>query len=127
MDDKQTILVVDDDHAMRGMLETALSSFGYHVLPASSGAEALRVWREQAKPVDLLLTDIRLGGMNGCELAMALNELQPGIPVLYMSGGTQDEIEELVKLPQPASFVGKPFRLGALRETLRDIFAAVRL
>lgn len=119
MKPKKIILVVDDEGSVRELLQEVLSNFGYQVLPASSGSEAIAIWESRAAPIDLLLTDIRMNAMNGIELAAALAALQPGLKVLYMSGGTEEEIEKLIHIPPTTGFVAKPFRLAALQETIR--------
>jgi two-component system cell cycle sensor histidine kinase/response regulator CckA len=122
MEMKKTILVVDDNAAIVTLLETALTSFGYHVLSALSAQEAMVIHQENS-PVDLLLTDIRLGGMNGYDLATALAGIQPGLKVLYMSGANEEDFKMLLVLPAASSFVAKPFRLGALNESIQRAMA----
>jgi DNA-binding NtrC family response regulator len=122
METKKTILLVDDNVSMINLLETALTGFGYHVLSALSAQEAMVIHQEKS-PVDLLLTDISLGGMNGYELAQALAVMQPELKVLYMSGAHEEDLKMLLVLPAASSFVAKPFRLGALNESVQRAMA----
>ena len=79
-----TILIVDDEEAIRDVAGAILASAGYCVLTAADGNEAMRVLRSQ--PVDLLFTDIIMPGMSGYELAVAAKRLRPELRVLYTSG-----------------------------------------
>jgi CheY-like chemotaxis protein len=79
-----TILIVDDEEAIREVAGTILASAGYRVLTAAEGNEAIRVLRSET--VDLLFTDVIMPGMSGYELALAAKRLQPELRVLYTSG-----------------------------------------
>jgi CheY-like chemotaxis protein len=85
-DSTGTVLIVEDDDAVRAVTRRALARFGYTVLIAAGGEEALRVAREHAGKIDLLLTDVMMPGMNGVEVAARISEISPGIRVFYMSG-----------------------------------------
>ena len=82
----ETILLVEDEEAVRGLLHEVLTDSGYRVLPAASGAEALSVSRAHSGPVDLLLTDVVMPGMGGREVATLLAAERPGLRVLFASG-----------------------------------------
>jgi CheY-like chemotaxis protein len=79
-----TILIVDDEEAIRDIADAILTSAGYRVLTAADGSAALRI--VLAEPVDLLFTDIIMPGMSGYELAMAAKRIRPELRVLYTSG-----------------------------------------
>ncbi|WP_424140569.1 response regulator [Roseomonas chloroacetimidivorans] len=105
-----TVLVVEDEPAVREVAATILRDLGYRVLEAADGAEALRVFGENGAKVDLLLSDVILpGGMKGHELARKLNEVRPGLPVLFMSGYTENAIVHHGRLDDGVHFIGKPF------------------
>ena len=81
-----TILLVDDDEAIRSYVRPILQQQGFHVIEASDGAEALKVASAYAEPVDVLLTDVIMPKVNGLVLTQRLLQERPGIGVLYMSG-----------------------------------------
>ncbi len=114
-----TLLLVEDEAAIRKALAPLLRRTGYAVLEAASGADALRVAAEHAGAIDLLLTDVVMPGMTGPTLARRLGEARPGLKVLFMSGYARDE----PPLPAPGGgvgFIDKPFRPERLLEKLRE-------
>jgi DNA-binding response OmpR family regulator len=86
----RTILVVDDDVWVRGLARDVLAREGYRVLEASDGQDAIRVSAEHPGPIHLLLTDVVMPGMNGCDLATGLGALLPGLKVMFMSAYDRD-------------------------------------
>jgi len=86
----RTILVVEDDPWVRVLTRDVLAGDGYRVLEAVDGPDALRVAAEHPGPIHLLLTDVMMPGMNGCELAAGLGPLLPGIKVMFMSAYDRD-------------------------------------
>jgi CheY-like chemotaxis protein len=88
----ETILLVEDDSSVRDLAQRVLEMRGYTVLPASDGADALRIALGPDVLIDLIVTDVVMPGMNGREFVEALSGRTPGIPVLYMSGYTDDDI-----------------------------------
>jgi two-component system cell cycle sensor histidine kinase/response regulator CckA len=82
----ETILLVEDEESLRTLTRTMLEQDGYTVLEASRGNEAIEIARLHGGPIDLLLTDIVMPGMNGHEVARSLAQVRPGIKVVYMSG-----------------------------------------
>jgi len=86
----RTILVVDDDQWVRMLARDVLAAEGYRVLEASDGQDAIRVAAEHPGPIHLLLSDVMMPGMNGCELATGLTALLPGLRVLFMSAYDRD-------------------------------------
>lgn len=103
---KGTVLAVEDEEAVRNLVVTALKAQGYRVIPASSGEEALR--HAAAEPnIDLLLTDAHMPGISGIELARTLIKARPNLPVIVMTGYTDDPLtidgarEPVVILPKP--------------------------
>lgn len=105
----ETILVVDDEAAIRGLIRAILTAHGFRILTAGSGAEAIRIWGEATQPIDLLITDLKMPGMDGRELAREMRRKQANLKVLYMSGFAE-EIEEFDPPPGGHSeFLEKPF------------------
>ena len=117
-----TILVVDDDEAIRGFTRRILIQQGFHVIEASDGAEALEVASVYAQPIDLLLTDVIMPKVNGLLLAQQMLQERPGVRVLYMSGYVE---RSLLMAKHPESILlQKPFTPQTLIEAVRQVFAS---
>jgi PAS domain S-box-containing protein len=116
----ETILLVEDEDAVRGLLREVLEAAGYTVLQAASGAEALRVSRAHAGTVDLLLTDVVMPGMGGREVAMLLAAERPGLRVLFASGYTAEVIARQGVLEPGTDLIHKPFTPDALLRRVRE-------
>ena len=114
-----TILLVEDEGAIRRALSRVLESTGYRVLEASNGAEALRVAGEESGRIDLLLTDVMMPGIGGKELVQRLLAERPGLRVILMSGYTDDDLLRRDLGEARFVFLQKPF-------AARDAVAAVR-
>jgi DNA-binding response OmpR family regulator len=102
----KTILVVDDEDAIRGLITLILRQEGYAVLEAADCEDAENIHRRHHGRIDLLLTDVSLPGPNGPELAAALRRSEPDLQVIFMSG-----------LPEPdedAPILRKPFGVAEL-------------
>nr|WP_281273168.1 ATP-binding protein [Desulfosoma caldarium] len=112
-----TILVVEDEEALRAMVQEVLTENGYHVLTASHGAEALEVL-EQASKVDLVLTDVVMPEMNGVALARHLAKKAPGVPILFISGYTDDQLAYRGILLPDVHLLAKPFSPQKLLQTV---------
>lgn len=120
----ETILMAEDDPALRLLIRTLLQRLGYNVLVADGGPTALRLWRETPTPVDLLLTDVIMPQMSGGELAHQLRELDPHLRVLFMSGYTDDMIASHGALSGETQLIQKPFNSASLSRKLRDVLDA---
>ncbi len=116
----ETILLVEDEEAVRSTLQLALREAGYSVLPAGRGREALQIAAEQAGPIHLLITDVIMPEMGGRELVERLSQLRPDTKVLYMSGYTDDAVVRQGVLDAKVAFLQKPFTLAALRNKVRE-------
>ncbi len=118
----ETILLLEDDEQVRAIGARVLGDAGYTVLPASSGAQAKRLFAERAGAVDLLLTDIVLRKTTGHEVADALRVDSPSLRVIYCSGYTDNSIVHQGVLDPDVDFLAKPFLstdlLGAVRKAL---------
>src|SRR5205085_9618890 len=91
---EETILVVEDEPVLRDMANVILSDCGYHVLEASTGTEALRVWEQYQGEIHLLLTDMVMPeGMSGMELAQRLLAARPDLKIIFASGYSMDDLD----------------------------------
>ncbi|RKY19872.1 MAG: hypothetical protein DRQ55_09550, partial [Planctomycetota bacterium] len=109
-----TILLVEDEQIVRSVAATALRREGHEVIEAGDGGEALSCEQEHGGAIDLLLTDVIMPGMGGCELAELLLERRPRVAVLYTSGYTSDALPELEARPGHGELLAKPYRLEEL-------------
>jgi two-component system cell cycle sensor histidine kinase/response regulator CckA len=116
----ETILLVEDDSALRKMAVEVLRDTGYKVVIAQSGAEALQVAAKHRGPLDVLLTDVVMPGMTGLELAGQIVTLRPRIQILYMSGYTEDAIGHHGLQGQTSRLLQKPFTHDTLVRHIRD-------
>jgi len=117
----ETVLLVEDEPAVRALAAMILGRIGYRVLPAEDGAGALRLWKEHASEVDVLLTDVIMPQMSGVELAQRLRALNPQLRVLFMSGYTDDTIAKHGLRPGEISMLEKPFTADSLAAKLRAV------
>jgi CheY-like chemotaxis protein len=99
----ETILLVEDEEAVRGLVREILIRLGYRVLVASDGIEALALSREFAEPIHLLLTDVVMPAMDGRELAERMRITRPDTRILFMSGYAEPPIPDDVLLQKPVS------------------------
>ena len=115
---------MEDEALVRAIACQVLESYGYKVLEAALASEALQICRLSEEPIDLLLTDVVMPQMSGPELAQELAEENFGIPVLYMSGYTDDAIVHHGVLDPGTSFLEKPFTPETLLNKVRQILDA---
>ena len=117
----ETILLVEDDAAVREFVAAVLKRDGYAVLKARHSSEALTFNDEFTGPIDLLLTDLCMPPhINGRRLAQAIREARPGIPVLYISGFVDDANLHQELASGQSRFLPKPFSPDALSECVRQ-------
>ncbi len=117
-----TVLLVEDEEALRQMLRTLLELQGCTVLEAADGPTALRMVTEHPGPIHLLLSDVVLpGGFHGPDLAEALARQRPGAAVLLTSGHTDDRVVGHGLRPESMQFLRKPFSVPVLMEKLQEI------
>jgi CheY-like chemotaxis protein len=116
---RETVLLVEDDPTVRVVTGRILRELGYTVLEAGSAAEARAVAAAAAGRIDLLLTDVVMPGGSGRELAQALTQTRPGLPVVFMSGYTADVILRQGIVQEKVTLLSKPFTADALADTLR--------
>ena len=117
----ETILLVEDADALRKLARSFLTEHGFQVIVASNGEEALRVAEKHGRPVDLLVTDVVMPGMNGRALADRLLIKQPKLKVLYISGYTDSFIAGHGVLEEGTFLLHKPFTEEVLIRKVRDV------
>ena len=116
----ETILVVEDQDAVRKLTILMLRSFGYRTLEAAHGAAALELVENCQEPIHLLLTDVVMPNMTGQELANLLHPMRPAMKVLFMSGYAADVIANRGLLEPGLLFIAKPFHPDALALKVRE-------
>jgi two-component system cell cycle sensor histidine kinase/response regulator CckA len=118
-----TVLVVDDEEAVRRLACRMLTWTGYQALEASHGREAIATIEQHAGSVHLVLTDIKMPGMNGRELGRHVEQRWPGKPILYMSGFASEVFENGLLEPG-APFLSKPFTQDDLAQKVRRLLGS---
>ena len=117
----ETVLVVEDQAEVRRLVSSALGSFGYRVLEAGGGAEALALAERHPGAIHLLLADVVMPGLSGKEVAQKLAPLRPAMKVLFMSGYAEDVIAHHGALEPGVAYIAKPFTPEALAAKVRDV------
>lgn len=117
----ETILIVEDEDAVRRAAERILAAAGYRVLTAANGGEALLLCERHEGQIHLLLTDVVMPRMSGRELAERLKELSPALKVLFTSGYTDNAIVHHGVLDPGMRFIGKPFSVAELTRKVREV------
>jgi two-component system cell cycle sensor histidine kinase/response regulator CckA len=121
---QENILLVEDEESVRVFLRNVLQSYGYTVLEAAHGEEALNTANQnEGRKIHLLLTDVMMPGMNGLELAESLAHCRPEIKVLYMSGYTNAVTTHNDMAESGIPFLQKPFSPDALACKVREVLA----
>ncbi len=117
----ETILLVEDEDGVRSVLSSVLRRFGYQVLAARSGEEAVAICELPDQPVDLLMTDVVMPEMGGRELAKRVHALRPRVPILYLSGYVDDALLRSGLLAEESFFLRKPVAPHVLALNVRQI------
>jgi len=116
-----TILMVEDDDMMRVMATQMLEKIGYQVIPAEDPRRAIAICQDGLTPIDLVITDVVMPGMNGRELARGIAVHRPGLPVLFMSGHSTEILAKQGVLDQGVHYIQKPFDMEGLHSKIRQI------
>ncbi len=119
--DGETVLLVEDEQAVRAIAIATLKHHGYHVLEAQSPDEALTICESFEAEIDILVTDVVMPKMNGRDLATRVERMRPGIRVLFMSGYSEDVIAHQGVLDEDLAFLQKPFSPEGLARKVREV------
>ena len=120
----ETVLLIEDEDAVRAIAKRLLRRQGYVVLEATNGAEAMAIAAAYAAPIHLVVTDAVMPGIGGAEAVRRLREARPGLRALLMSGYTDDEITRRGMVTSAFPFIQKPFVPGAFASAVRDALDA---
>ena len=121
-----TILVVDDEKVVRGLIRVQLEAAGYPVLEAAGGREALQLILDQGAPIGLLITDVLMPFMNGRELATRVSVIRPDLKVLFISAYSADILSGFGLGPPGVEVLRKPFKHGELPQRVGKLLSAGR-
>jgi DNA-binding NtrC family response regulator len=116
-----TVLLAEDEEAVREVVREGLQQAGYSALEARNGADTIKVAEKHEGPIHLMVTDVVMPGMSGSELANRLAAQNPKMKVLYMSGYTDDAIVHHGVLDGGLTFLQKPFGADNLARKLREL------
>jgi CheY-like chemotaxis protein len=120
-----TVLVVEDEAAVREIACAILADLGYRVLEAADGEEGLRMFGLHASQVDLLLTDVVLPGkVHGRDLSEAIVAIRPEVKVVFMSGYTENSIVHQGRLDDGVHLIGKPFKREQLARKVAEVLGS---
>jgi two-component system cell cycle sensor histidine kinase/response regulator CckA len=117
----ETVLLVEDEESVRELVRETLVSKGYKVIEAGDGDAGLRIAQSHDGLIDLLITDVVMPGMGGCELAQRVAASRPQMKVLFLSGYTEDAIVHHGVLEPGTAFLQKPFTLQVLARKVREV------
>jgi two-component system, cell cycle sensor histidine kinase and response regulator CckA len=113
---QETILLVEDEPAVRQLFATALSRAGYNVFEARNGEDAVKIFDEHAAAIDLLLTDMRMPYMSGAELARELRSRKSGLKLICISG-----YPGAMSAAEASDFLAKPFSRDEMLSKVREV------
>jgi PAS domain S-box-containing protein len=116
-----TILLVDDEAALRAIGSALLNAMGFSTITASNGREALRIYSERGSGIDLVLLDMIMPEMGGLETYRFLREVSPAVPIVICSGYNVEEIGEDIDNDELAAAIQKPYQPDQLRNTLMQL------
>jgi CheY-like chemotaxis protein len=121
---RHTVLVVDDEEGLRSLVCRTLRAEGYGTLEAAHGAEALEVMENAPEPVDLVVTDVVMPGMDGRELGRRLTQRWPTLPILYISAYDVNDIFRRGSPRTSAPFLQKPFPAEGLITRVQQLLSS---
>jgi len=120
--DKGTILIIDDELEIQKLLFKALSKKGFKILQASNGTEGLELLNNYKGKIDLVILDILMPGISGTKVLAEINAKYPELPVLIISGYTEENLEEAISHLKYWDFMMKPFSLGEISGKIKEFF-----
>lgn len=118
---QETVLVVEDEEMIRRLVRESLETYGYNILEAASGGEAIVICEQHHDEIALVVTDVIMPRMNGPELVERIRVFVPDMQVLYMSGYLDDIILDLGIFESDTAFLQKPFTLESLARKVRQV------
>jgi CheY-like chemotaxis protein len=116
-----TVLVIEDEPDVRHMAKAMLSRIGFTVLEATDGVEAMEIFSQHQDNIRCVLSDLSMPRMDGWETLAALRKLSPDIPVILSSGYDEAQVMADEHTERPNAFLGKPYQLKGLRETVNRV------
>jgi PAS domain S-box-containing protein len=123
--DGGAVLLAEDDEMMCNMAGTMLESFGFSVMKAKDGVEAMEIFGKHQSEIQFVLSDLTMPRMNGWETLTALRKLQPNIPVILASGYDKAHVMEGDHPELPQAFLAKPYNLNALRDAISQALGKI--
>ena len=118
-----TVLLIEDEEQVRNMAKIMLTRLGYTVLEAKDGVEAVEIFQQHPDEIRCVLSDLTMPRMNGWDTLAALRKLSPDTPVVLSSGYDEAQVMAGEHPERPNAFLGKPYQLKELRETIRRVLA----
>jgi two-component system, cell cycle sensor histidine kinase and response regulator CckA len=116
----ETILVAEDHEGVREVANTILRSYGYTIIPAADGEEALRFFRQDPTKFDLVILDVAMPGLSGTEAFAQMTAIKPNLPVIFTSGHTSESFSLNSAIADGAVFLRKPYTSRKLGQTVRS-------
>jgi CheY-like chemotaxis protein len=117
----ETILVVEDETALRGLMRSILQHYGYQILEAATASDALKTWDQKSGQIDLLVTDLVLpDGLSGDELARQMQTQKPQLKIIFTSGYSLEMAGQDFMLREGYNYLQKPFQPVTLAQTVRQ-------
>jgi two-component system cell cycle sensor histidine kinase/response regulator CckA len=120
---QDTILLVEDEEAVRSFAARALRMRGYNVLEASGGEEALEIVKSEGDKIDLVITDVVMPNMDGPTIVKHIKELKPELEVIFMSGYAEEAFRRSDQTSENIHFLPKPFGLKQLAAKVKEVLA----
>jgi CheY-like chemotaxis protein len=119
--DSGTVLLIEDEEQVRNMAQKMLIRLGYKVVEAKDGVEAMAIFKMHQDEIRCVLSDLTMPRMNGWDTLAALRNISPNIPVILSSGYDEAQVMAGEHPDQPSAFLGKPYQLKGLRETINRV------
>ena len=119
-----TVLIADDEEAIRDITETVLKRLGFQVIVAADGLQTVEKYTEHAKDITFILMDINMPHLSGTEATLRIRQINPKVPVLFMSGYPREEVMEDFEHQPHSDFIKKPFENAALTAAIRTLLEA---
>jgi CheY-like chemotaxis protein len=123
---KNVVLVVDDEETIRRLAKSALESHGYRVLTAPNGRDAVEIFRDMPRSINAIVLDLTMPVMSGNEALPALRAIREDVPIILVSGYPEEQMMPLISNDSFAGFLQKPFTSRQLRERIDEAIACAR-